>query len=68
MDGSDKMVYSILGNLTNTYLLNIQSHVIAKIVMVDPSVDEWKLHVQNLVPVVTPTATAVRREFIVLLL
>ena len=63
------MVYSILGNLTNAYLLNIQSHVIAKIVvMVDPSVDEWKLHVQNLVPVVTPTATAVRREFIVLLL
>ena len=63
------MVYSILGNLTNAYLLNIQSHVIAKIVvMVDPSVDEWKLHVQNLVLVVTPTATAVRREFIVLLL
>lgn len=63
------MVYSILGNLTNAYLLNIQSHVVAKIVvMVDPSVAEWKLHVQNLVPVVTPTATAVRREFIVLLL
>ena len=63
------MVYSILGNLTNAYLLNIQCHVVAKIaVMVDPSVDEWKLHVQNLMPVVTPTASAVRHEFIVLLL